>query len=195
MADLSQALQFVLPHEGGYANDPADPGGETMYGITANTARAYGYTGAMADLPLDVATQIYGSEYWPGLEQVTSQAVASKILDLRVNMGVSGGNRAAQEAVNRVVDPPVAVDGQWGPDTLDAVNAANPQDYLLALADVAAEHYQAIAAARPSSAKFLTGWLKRAADMPALVVGGAGLVVLLGLGLVAWALLPKGGRA
>lgn len=186
MADLSKALEFVLPNEGGYSNNPADKGGETMRGITEATARAYGYTGNMADLPLSVTTQIYGSEYWPGLESVTSQAVASKIMDLRVNFGVSGGNRIAQEAVNQVVEPPVAVDGRWGPDTLDAVNSADPKDYLQALADMASSHYRGIVAEDPSQGQFLTGWLKRAAKVPGLVAGGVGLLALLVIGGGLW---------
>ena len=52
--DAFTALELI---EGGYSNDPQDPGGETMYGITARLARAYGYTGAMRDLPLIFAQQ------------------------------------------------------------------------------------------------------------------------------------------
>jgi len=33
MADFNQALQMVLQNEGGYVNDPNDPGGETYKGI------------------------------------------------------------------------------------------------------------------------------------------------------------------
>lgn len=197
MAEFAPALEFVLPHEGGYSNNPNDTGGETMFGITAKVARAAGYTGPMRDLPLSVASDIYESQYWGGLDQVQDQAVASKILDMRVNFGVGGATRLVQIAVNGLVDPPTAVDGGWGPDTLASVNAAPPGDLLAALADVAAAHYQEIAARNPSQATFLGGWLKRAQDLPPLalaaVVGGGGLAVLLMIGAGIW-LSQKGGR-
>lgn len=44
-------------------NDPSDKGGETNYGITVATARANGYKGAMRDLPLQTAKDIYRNEY------------------------------------------------------------------------------------------------------------------------------------
>jgi len=198
MAEFSPALEFVLPHEGGYSNNPNDPGGETMYGITAKVARAYGYTGPMRDLPLSVASEIYASEYWPGLEYVNDQAVASKILDMRVNFGVGGATRLVQIAVNNLVEPATAVDGGWGPDTLESVNAAPPADLVAELANVAAAHYEAIAANDPKKAGFLRGWLNRAKDLPpmalAAVAGGGGLVLLLLIGGAIW-ITQKGGRA
>lgn len=194
MAQIGPALAFVLPHEGGYSNHPSDKGGPTNYGITQETARRHGYTGDMRELTLDFAQQIYGAEYWPGLDDVENQAVASKILDLRVNFGVSGGNRIVQQAVNNLVEPPTAVDGRWGPDTLNSVNSCDPAMLLDELATVAAARYQAIADANPAQEVFLRGWLKRALDLPEYVAGGLGLVVLLGIGAAIW-LVNRGGRA
>ena len=42
-----QFIERVLSHEGGYANHPKDPGGETNWGVTKRTAQANGYTGSM----------------------------------------------------------------------------------------------------------------------------------------------------
>lgn len=189
MAELAPALEFVLPHEGGYSDNPADRGGPTMYGITQETARRHGYTGPMQELPLEVAASIYGQSYWPGLEAVANQAVASKILDLRVNFGVAGGNIVAQTAVNQLVDPPTAVDGKWGPDTLESINAADPAALLDELATAAAARYQSIVDRNPSQEVFLRGWMKRALDLPtwqAVAAGAGGLVVLLGIGALLW---------
>ncbi len=195
MAAFEPAIAWVLPHEGGYSNDPADSGGATMYGITEATARRNGYQGDMRDLDLDTAKSIYETdpEYWPGLEQVNDQAVAAKILDMRVNFGKGGATRIVQQAVNTLVDPPVAVDGGWGPDTLDAVNTADPKALVSALASTAADHYKAIAQSQPQKAKFLNGWLDRAFKIPPSVIaaGSAGLL-LVGLGL--FFLLSGSGR-
>ena len=191
MAIFAPALAFVLPHEGGYANNPADKGGATNHGITQATLDAWnetheGYPESVADLGEDDAGAIYEEQYWPGLELVASQAVASKILDMRVNFGVSGGNKIAQQAANTLVDPPTAVDGNWGPDTVLTINTAPEKDMLQALADALTERYKAIAAKDPTQATFLGGWLRRAADIPGIVAGGIGLVALLGIGAAIW---------
>jgi lysozyme family protein len=194
MADFGPALEFLLPHEGGYSNNPADKGGPTNYGITQATARRNGYNGDMRELPQETAAAIYQGEYWPGLEQIQSQAVASKIFDLRVNFGVSGGNRLAQEAANNLVEPPTALDGRWGPDTVATINAADPAAMLDELATAAAARYQAIVDNDPSQETFLRGWMRRALDIPVLAGGAIGLAVLLGIGAALW-YLDKGGRA
>lgn len=186
MAEFGPAWEFVLPHEGGYSNNPADKGGPTNYGITEATARRNGYQGDMRDFPLDLAAAIYSGEYWPGLDQLNNQAVASKIFDMRVNFGVSGGNKLAQLAVNNLVDPPTPVDGRWGPDVVASINTADPAAMLDELAAAAAARYQEIADRDPSQETFMRGWMKRALDLPALAAGGLGLGVLLLIGAGIW---------
>jgi len=44
-------IASTLAHEGRYANLPDDPGGETMWGITKDTARRNGYLGEMRAMP------------------------------------------------------------------------------------------------------------------------------------------------
>jgi lysozyme family protein len=199
VAEFAPALAFILPHEGGFADNPADPGGRTNYGITQATLDAWngnhdGYPADVADLDVNQAGDIYQASYWPGLESVTNQAVASKLLDLRVNFGVGGGTKIAQRAVNTLVEPATAVDGGWGPDTLASINAADPAKLLQALADGQAAAYQADAASHPAKATFLAGWLKRAADLPTLdiIAGSAGLLLLLIIG--GFLFLNGGGR-
>jgi len=78
LADFEKAVAKTLSLEGGYVNDPADPGGPTKYGITEATARAHGYIGDMRDLPLDLAKKIYKESYWDvaRLDEVDSQLIA-----------------------------------------------------------------------------------------------------------------------
>lgn len=199
MAEFAPALAFILPHEGGFANNPADPGGRTNYGITQNTLDAWnagheGYPADVANLDVNQAGDIYEEQYWPGLEGIMSQAVASKCLDIRVNFGVGGGTKIIQRAVNTLVDPPTAVDGGFGQDTLNSVNAADPAKMLQALADGQEAAYRADAAAHPQKQTFLAGWMKRAADLPTLdiIAGGAGLLLLLIVGGLIY--MSGGGR-
>lgn len=48
--NFDTAFDRLLGNEGGYVNNPADPGGETNWGVTVAVARASGYTGAMRDM-------------------------------------------------------------------------------------------------------------------------------------------------
>lgn len=184
MANFAAALPFLLAHEGGYSNDPADPGGETMYGITVGVARSHGYTGDMRQIPMSLVTEIYSGDYWR-FDAVESQATATKLLDAAANMGLTTAVRLAQQAVNTLVEPKVVVDGQWGPDTLDAVNTADEKEFLQNFSAELAGHYREIVANKPTSGKFLSGWLKRAMSLPpmGIVAGGIGILGLVGVGL------------
>jgi len=65
--NFDSAFTALELHEHGYSNNPADPGGETMYGITKRVAEARGYAGEMKDLPLDLAKSIAKAEYWDAI--------------------------------------------------------------------------------------------------------------------------------
>jgi lysozyme family protein len=62
--NFDSAFAALELSEGGYSNNPADQGGETMYGITKRVAVKNGYTGDMHDLPLELAKSIAKAEYW-----------------------------------------------------------------------------------------------------------------------------------
>ena len=64
MSKFDDAFEIIVGSEGGYSNDPNDPGGATRFGITEAVARANGYEGDMKDLPLDKAKSIYKAKYW-----------------------------------------------------------------------------------------------------------------------------------
>ena len=215
MAIFSAAFDFILPNEGGYVNNPEDRGGPTNLGITERVARENGYSGRMEDLSIDFAAYIYETKYWPGLENIENQAVASKILDLRANFGVSGGDKIAQMATNNLIDPEISVDGKIGPYSIEAINSVDPSELLAEIAAMAAAHYRAIVLEFPKKTVFLNGWLKRAAKFPPLVavetalglpddsivgtesgavaIGSIGLIVLLFIGAGIW-IFNRGGR-
>jgi hypothetical protein len=98
MGDFQQSIAFVLQKEGGYVNNPNDPGGETKYGI----AKASHPNVDIANLTREQATQIYYKEYWlPIGGDALPQPIALVVFDSAVNVGVtralqwldeSGGN-------------------------------------------------------------------------------------------------------
>ncbi|MBB5469173.1 lysozyme family protein [Paraburkholderia sp. CI2] len=125
-------IEALIPREGGYVNNSADRGGETIWGITVATARAYGYSGAMSQMPRAVAINIYRQRYWiqPRFDQVDAidAALAEKLFDLGVNMGPATGVRFVQRALNVLNQqgrsyPDISVDGGIGPMTLAALKA------------------------------------------------------------------------
>jgi lysozyme family protein len=63
-SNYAACLTKILRYEGGYVNDPHDPGGETNYGITVAVARANGYQGSMRSIPMDLVKSIYRKRYW-----------------------------------------------------------------------------------------------------------------------------------
>ena len=158
MSLFEPAIAFVLAHEGGYSNNPADKGGPTNFGLSQ---RQYP-TMKMRSLTREQAIEIYRRDYWLTIyEQIVNQAVANKVFDMAVNMGPGIAHRLLQRAC---IDcgQPVGVDGVVGPVTIKAVNKIMPFDLLQALRQRAAERYHEIAAADPTQTVFLKGWLDRA---------------------------------
>ena len=119
---FDEAFEILIGHEGGYSNNPHDPGGETMWGVTLRVARAHGYYGPMRDMPRDVAKDIYRRSYWsPIRADDLPEAVRFDAFDTAVNSGVEQSAKFLQRAVG------VTDDGIIGPQTLAAVRAADPQ--------------------------------------------------------------------
>jgi len=120
--NFDQAFEKMIGHEGGYVNDPRDPGGETNHGVTKRVAVANGYTGSMKDLPLDTAKAIYRKNYWDSVSaDKLPDDVRFDVFDGAVNSGVSQSAKWLQRAVK------VKDDGVIGPKTIAAAFAAGPK--------------------------------------------------------------------
>ena len=110
---FEQAVAMVLRHEGGYVNDPRDPGGETRFGISK---RAYPDVDILR-LTEDEAKAIYRRDYWDKLRpDELPQQLAICVFDCAVNMGRDKAVRLLQRACG------VAQDGVMGGNTLAAAN-------------------------------------------------------------------------
>lgn len=116
--NFDESFTRLLGHEGGYSFNPADPGGETMWGVTKAVAVANGYTGPMKDFPQSQAKALYFRLYWA---KVSADDLPTDcrfdIFDAAVNSGVA----AATKWLQRVVG--VTDDGVIGPVTLKAAQA------------------------------------------------------------------------
>lgn len=124
MSAFDAAFDQLMGHEGGYANNPADPGGETMWGITARVARASGYAGPMRDLPRETAKAICKRLYWDPLHlDDLPPEIGFQVLDANYN----GGHPVLwmQQASG------AKADGILGPATLAAVRATDPLRFIM----------------------------------------------------------------
>lgn len=155
MMDFDAAFERLIGHEGGYSNNPADPGGETMYGITARVARRHGYTGPMRDLPLPLAKQIARAEYWDVVRADELPAgVRFDVFDTSYNSGQTQAVKLLQRALG------VKADGQLGPLTLAAAAAMDPERLLARFNGWRLDFLNDL----PTWPSFGRGWTQRVAE-------------------------------
>ncbi len=174
MADFDKAIPVILKHEGGWVDNPADPGGETNFGISMLMVRREGMTPAQLGIPnfdpgcmklmtVDTAKSIYRKLFWdkPGYGRVTDDVVATKIFDCAVNCGPSRAHAMAQRAATSLGHV-CKDDGILGAISIAAINSCDPKQFLAAMADQMLTYYKAIVARSPSLGIFLRNWTKRA---------------------------------
>ena len=152
MSAFDDAFESLIGHEGAYSDNPNDPGGETMYGVTATVARGYGYNDPMKDLPLSIAKDIAKKLYWDPLRlDEFDSKVSFQIFDTNYNGGhcviwMQGASGAK-------------VDGILGPVTIQAIKNTNPQSFILKWNSLRLSYYTSL-----NSWKFFgKGWSNRIA--------------------------------
>jgi lysozyme family protein len=172
MATFSNAFQIVLKNEGGYVNDPNDPGGETYKGIARNINSKWdgwvavdlqkkqpNFPGNL-DSNVDLQEKVqdfYQANYWDRIkgDNITNDEVATSIFDFAVNAGVATSASLAQMVVG------VDADGVIGDETVAKINEFNPDHFSAAFAIAKIARYINIVKKRPSSQKYFYGWVRR----------------------------------
>ena len=171
---FDRAIRVVLRHEGGYSDDPHDPGGATKYGVSLRYLQSLGLHVGDVDqdgdvdkedirqLPLDKAIAIYKTHWWDryGYGRLP-EALAVKVFDLAVNVGPTTAHRMLQRALV-ACGKPVTVDGVLGPQTVRAAQEVDPEACLREIRTEAVMHYLLLVRARPQLERYLLGWLRRA---------------------------------
>lgn len=186
MHSVDQLAQEIVAREGGYVNDPDDPGGATKYGVTIHTMRALGVdlTGDgrvgiedVKQLTRAQAVQIFIKHYFdrPRIAEMP-QALQASLFDMYVN---AGGNAVKiLQRLLRDMGYSVSVDGVIGPQTLAAAqDAAQPDPVVLrdAYGVARRNYYFRLADRRPASRKYARtraggkgGWIRRAEEFLSL---------------------------
>lgn len=157
------AAKYVLQNEGGYSNDPLDPGGETNFGISEEAFPCVD----IENLTKEKAKELYKKHYWQkcNLAAINSNCIAAKVLDMCILCGGTTGIKIAQRAL-LACDWYVKWDGILGPKTAHAINSTNEATYLAALKSELAGHLRLLCKDNPKLNAFKKGWMKRAYSHP-----------------------------
>lgn len=161
--NFERALKLTLAYEGGYVDDPDDPGGATNRGVTQRVYDAWragqdpprGRRPVRSIEPAEVEA-IYRERYWRAARcDDMPWPLCAALFDAAVLCGVRQGTRMLQRSLG------VTADGVLGPATLRALGESDPRAVTAALIDERRRFLARVAEARPISAKFLAGWHKR----------------------------------
>ncbi|MBC7156015.1 MAG: peptidoglycan-binding protein [Rhodobacteraceae bacterium] len=182
MDDVKRIAEAIVAREGGYVNDPDDPGGATNHGVTIHTLRAMGHdltgdgTVDAADVRAlsrgDAVRILIERHYTAPKLALLPEALRASVFDMHVNAGANAV-RILQRML-RQMGHAVAVDGAIGPQTAAAAAAvaAHAPDLVADAYGIARRnYYYALGDARPASRKFARrrdggkgGWIVRAEE-------------------------------
>ncbi|HUU99464.1 MAG TPA: glycosyl hydrolase 108 family protein [Bacteroidales bacterium] len=163
---FNKCIKVILKNEGGYGNHPADPGGETKYGIAdASDGNKDGMVDIdrdghgdvpVKDLTVDQAKEIYFKKYWipMNLDGIRSEELVLQVFDFGVNAGPATSVKLLQRVVGAVVD------GKCGPKTCRKANYFEG-DVSEAFRKARKQFYFDLIARKPHLDVFIAGWLNR----------------------------------
>jgi lysozyme family protein len=182
MQSVREIANAIVAREGGFVNDPDDPGGATNFGVTIHTMRRLGLD-LTGDGQVDIsdvrslsqaqAVDIFIKHYFDApLIAELPEPLQPSVFDMYVN----AGNNAVKilQQLLREMDQDIAVDGAIGPQTIRAAHAAMraAPDHLVDAYGIARRNYYfRLADRRPASRKYARnqaggkgGWIRRAEE-------------------------------
>ncbi len=170
MANFGEAIKKVLQWEGGFVNDPYDPGGATNWGLSKKFLDRIGnYSiGEIESMTEESAVKIYRQEIWlkRGYDKIKSDELATKVFNIGVNISDSSAIKILQQSYNQVFkDNKIKVDGILGPETLGAVNclsAVKIDEITRAFKMRCVKHYEKWCKGNPNRKEFAAGLIARA---------------------------------
>lgn len=179
---FDEAILITLKHEGGFVNDPVDPGGATNWGVSIRFLKGAGDGDGDGWLDGDIdhdgdididdikmmtkaqAIGIYRTHFWDkyDYDEIEDFTVAARMFDMTVNMGGRQACKIVQRAVNKCGGN-LVVDGKVGPNTFKGINSIDPELLMSEIRLAHAQFYLDLIERKPAMAKYKKGWLRRAA--------------------------------
>jgi lysozyme family protein len=173
MASFDLFLPILLRFEGGYVDNPNDPGGETNKGITMRTFATcshalLGIDPTSANLQALTDAQagiIYRSNYWNPVQgdQFSVQDLANIVCDFYVNAGTHA--TSLLQTVMNGLGTNVVVDGSLGPASMQALAGLDQTTVYQRYRQGRINYYEQLGTRYPM---FLQGWLNRVNAFPAV---------------------------
>ena len=158
---FDEIIEVVLKHEGGYVNDPKDPGGETNFGIAKRSHPDVD----IKNLTEEEAKEIYKKHYWDGNKvESLPDDLWHIYFDMCVNQGKSRAVKILQRAAN-AVGTELKVDGGLGPKTIAAVQRLEGAKGLRRVRAYRVKYYADLVTCKPDLEKFYFGWFNRAVEV------------------------------
>ena len=157
LTKFDDIIEVVLEHEGGYVNDPDDPGGETNFGIAKRSHPDVD----IANLTKDGAKEIYKEHYWDRNKvEDLSEELRHIYFDMCVNQGKGRAVKIMQRAAN-AKGAVLKVDGGMGPMTIAAMDGVE----LDRVRAYRVKYYADLVTRKPDLEKFYFGWFRRALEV------------------------------
>ena len=159
LVKVDEIIEVVLHHEGGYINDPDDPGGETNFGVAKRSHPDVD----IKNLTKDGAKEIYKEVYWDKNKvESLPENLRHIAFDMYVNQGKSRGVKILQQAAN-AKGAGLKVDGGLGPMTLKAITESNVE--LDRVRAYRIKYYADLVTRKPDLEKFYFGWFRRGLEV------------------------------
>jgi lysozyme family protein len=182
MSSVKDIARGIVAREGGFVDDPDDPGGATNFGVTIHTMHRLGVDlndDGVVDqrdlhhLTQDDAVDIFIQHYFHA-PQIAGlpEGLHASVFDMYVNAGANAAK--ILQRLLRTMGYDIAVDGALGPQTHTAAHdayARAPQEMVDAYGIARRNYYLRLADQRPASRKYARtrvggkgGWIKRAEE-------------------------------
>jgi len=157
LTNFDEIIEVVLHHEGGYVNDPKDPGGETNFGVAKRSHPDVD----IKNLTKDGAKEIYKEVYWDKNKvESLSEDLRHIYFDMCVNQGRGRAVKILQQSAN-AKGAGLKVDGGMGPKTIAAMDGVE----LDRVRAYRVKYYADLVTRKPDLEKFYFGWFRRALEV------------------------------
>jgi lysozyme family protein len=151
--NFQECLDLVLKSEGGWVNNPQDPGGETNLGVTKRVWEEYvGHpVDSLKKLTKEDVAPLYEQKYWrPCYGEVLPWGINYLVFSMGINAGPGRSIKLFQSSLGCVPD------GVIGPKTRELISASNSSTLIAKFSEVRREYYRSL-----NKPMFIKGWLNR----------------------------------
>jgi lysozyme family protein len=159
-SNFKHALEYLVKSEGGYVDNPKDPGGRTNLGVTQKVWESWvgreSNEKEMRALTKTDVEPLYKRKYWDACRcDDLPTGLDYLVFDFAVNAGVGRSAKTLQSCVG------VSVDGQIGNQTIEAIKKIAPSDLIERFSEAKINFYKSLV----TFPTFGKGWLNRVEEV------------------------------